>query len=651
MNTARRWYIYLVSAISLQGMTWAVIALLRNLLAGGGGEVTAIAFEIAAIIITLPLFLVHWLWAQRLADRDINEREASLRGIYHYGMMAGFLGPVIANAFSLIAFILWVAVGRPGYDPSFGNERSTLEEILYNLIAIIVCTLLWFYQKRVVAEDVKSAPESDGFATMRRFYLFVFSAWGMTMTTMSVIHTIRWIMFEVGRSSSVLGGGVGYLTDEVARLMVGVPLWLLFWRYAQSLFSGPSISERESALRKFYLYTTVFVAALTAVTNATGILAGLFRRILSLPSQGDIRTPLPIIIGMALLWVFHAFLLKDDASHSAESVKQGGVRRLYLYLIAAIGLAAFLVGLSGNLSMLIRSFSQSFGDALKESLAWFTAALIAGLPVWLLPWRQAQNEAVALTADGVEARRSTVRKIYLYFYLFLATMTVLSSAVYVLYRLLSLMLGERGEGNLISGIAQAVAYSLVGIGVWLYHGSALRGDGDSSRRELALRLKDVRVAIVDVGDAGFGQSLLSKLQQEEPSLNFELISLPESNQESMQAIPAKLSSAGVIVGPWSIAVEGGAINSESARVVVNGSARKILIPARVNGWDWAGVDLWNTEELVQQTVRAVRQWAGGEEIKAVRPMGIGGIIGTAIGVLILLLLLIIPLVSFFLGGF
>jgi hypothetical protein len=43
----------------------------------------------------------------------------------------------------------------------------------------------------------------------------------------------------------------------------------------------------------------------------------------------------------------------------------------------------------------------------------------------------------------------------------------------------------------------------------------------------------------------------------------------------------------------------------------------------------------------------VRQWAGGEEIKAVHPMGIGGTIGTVIGVLILLILIAIPLLDFF----
>ena len=652
MNTARRWYIYLVCAVSLQGVTWAVIALLRNLLAGGGGGVTSIAFQIASIIIALPLFLVHWLWAGRLADRDINEREAGLRGIYHYATMAGFLGPVIANTYSLISYILWVATGKPGFDSTniYGYQRSTFQEILYNLISILVCGLLWYYQKHVVAEDLKASPESDGFATMRRFYMFVFSAWGVTMTTMAVIHITRWIMFQFGTHAGMFGGS-GYLTDEVARVIVGVPVWLIFWREAQSLFTGPNVSEHESALRKFYLYTTVFVASLTAVTNATGILAGIFRRVLGLSPSGDIRTPLPIIIGMALLWAYHSFVLKEDASVASESTKQGGVRRLYAYLIGGVGLAAFLVGLSGDLSVMIRVFSQSFTESMKEQLAWFTSALIAGLPVWLIPWRGAQIEAVAITQDGVDARRSVVRKIYLYFYLFIATMTVLSGAVYILFRILRLLLGDRGQNDLGTGIAQAIAFSIVGVGVWLYHGSALRGDGTSSRRELALRLKDVRVAIIDSSANGFGQAVFDRLKVEEPDLNFDLVTLPAADIEIQDGIASQLGSAGLIVGPWALAVEGGGFQPAITHAVVNSTARKIMIPMKINGWDLAGVDVWNMDGLIQQTVRAVRQWADGEEIKAVRPMGVGGIIFTAIGVLILLGLLIIPLANFFFNGF
>ena len=212
-------------------------------------------------------------------------------------------------------------------------------------------------------------------------------------------------------------------------------------------------------------------------------------------------------------------------------------------------------------------------------------------------------------------------------------------------------LGERGEGNLVTGIAQAVAYAVVGVLVWLYHGSVLRGDGDSNRRELAQRLKDVRLAIVDTGEAGFGQALLDRLQREELGLNLDLITLPAQDDEARQAIKAKLDTAGVIVGPWSMAVDGVTVHPDISHSIIGSPARKIMIPVPMSGWDWAGVDVWNTEGLMQQTVRAVRQWAGGEEIQAVRPMTIGGVIGTVIGVLILILLLVIPLLIYFAGGF
>jgi len=641
MNTARRWYIYLVCAISLQAATWAIIALLRNLLAGGGGSIGFIAFQIAVTVIALPIFLVHWLWSQRLSEREAGEREASLRRLYLYGMLGGFLGAMIANAFTLVAYLFWLATGRPGFDSSYSDYSTPFQSILYSLVAIIVLGLLWLYQQRAVAADAKAAPETGASATVRRFYYFVFSAWGLAMTSLAIIHLLRWLMYQFGRGVTI-GNDITYLTDEVTRLLVGAPLWLVFWRRAQSLFSGPSAEENASALRKFYLYASVFVAVMSVVTNATLVLAGLFRNILGLEPMGDIRDPLPIILGMAFLWAYHAYILRREGDQAGEAPRQGGIRRLYLYLVAGVGLAAFLVGLSGDISVLIRSFSEYFSDTLREQLAWFTAALIAGLPVWLLPWRQAQLAAVATTPAGAEERRSTVRKNYLYFYLFVATLSVLSSAVYILYRLLSLALGERGDSDLASSLGQTIAYALVGVGVWLVHGATLRGDGQANRQEQATRLEQVRVALVNFGDARFGQSLLERLQKEIPGLTPDLVSLPVDG-ESREAALAKLGAAGLIVGPWPMAVSGGAggqVSAEIAGAVVSSPARKILVPTHFEGWDWAGVESPNDESALLQTARAVKQFIEGEEIKPQRPMSAGGVIGVIVGVLLLLIVLV-----------
>jgi len=663
MVTVRRWYIFLVCAISLQSTAWAVIALLRNLLVPGAqAPVTAIAFQIAVVVIGLPIFLVHWLWAQRLVGREAEERGSALRRFYLYGTLAGFVGPFAANAFGLCATLLALVFDVQGFADRFAfAEFTPVEAVLRNLVALSVLALLWFYHWRIVTADAKVAPETDNSATLRRLYVLGFSAVGLTMTAMGIIRLVRWIMFQFGDGSNIRGADTLLLTDEIARFIVGVPLWLIFWRWAQQLFTGPGEEERESALRKFYLYFTVFIAALTAVTNATFILAGIFRRWLSLPPQGDIRGPLPVVIGMLVVWVYHAYVLRADESVVREAPRQAGIRRLYLYLVGGVGLAAFLMGLGGDISVLIRSLAQTaaIGDSLKEQLAWFTAALMAGLPVWLWPWRQAQGKAAAAGPDGAGERRSIVRKIHLYFYLFVATMTALSSLVYIVYRLLSLALGEGSSASLVSDLGQAIAYSLIAVGVWLYHGAALRGDSRLNRLEQTRRRAEIRVGVVDTGDGRFGRAMLDGLRRELPGLALESFSLTPSPAEAVEsrgeALAARLAQMELIVGPWTIAVAGGASGAVTAQVagaVVTSPARKLLIPVRTDNWEWAGVDRWSAEAIVQQTVRAVKQIVHGEEVKPVRPLSAGAIIGIVVGVLILLILLAIPVLFFFaLRGF
>ncbi|MFB0537700.1 MAG: DUF5671 domain-containing protein, partial [Anaerolineae bacterium] len=280
MSTVRRWYIYLVSAISLQAVAWAIIALLRNLLISRlNPPPTSIAFEIAVILVGLPIFLAHWLWGQRLAGRTVEEREATLRRLYLYGTMAAFLGPFAANAFDLIGTLLRAesTLDRRAYGLTSGDA------VVYHLLALLVLSVLWFYHQRIVAEDSKAVPEMGGAATVRRLYVLGFSAAGLTVTTLATIHLLRWIMLQFG-GSVVKGSSLDVrLTTEITRLLIGLPLWLIFWRWAQQLFDGPSQAERESALRKFYLYGAVLIGALSVVANATAILADVFRRALGLP--------------------------------------------------------------------------------------------------------------------------------------------------------------------------------------------------------------------------------------------------------------------------------------------------------------------------------------------------------------------------------
>ena len=80
MKTVRRLYFYAVAFISIEVVLWGLIGLARSIVDETvGGQADALARALALIVVGMPIFLFHWLWAQRLASRDPEERAAGVR--------------------------------------------------------------------------------------------------------------------------------------------------------------------------------------------------------------------------------------------------------------------------------------------------------------------------------------------------------------------------------------------------------------------------------------------------------------------------------------------------------------------------------------------------------------------------------------------
>src|SRR5512135_1133655 len=103
MKTIRRLYFYAVALISIEVVLWGTIGLLRSIFNPNlSGDSYTLAGALAAIIVGVPIFLVHWLWAQSVSAKDDEERTASLRAIFLYGVLLGTGIPAVQN---LLAFI------------------------------------------------------------------------------------------------------------------------------------------------------------------------------------------------------------------------------------------------------------------------------------------------------------------------------------------------------------------------------------------------------------------------------------------------------------------------------------------------------------------------------------------------------------------
>ncbi len=675
MFNIRRVYVYVVTAVTLNAVAWALIALLRNLLtpalSPGRGIIVynkeMMALQLAIIIIGLPLYLVHWLWAERLAQRDEEERQAPLRAFYLYAMVTVFLAPFIANTYGFVQSGLRLLLNAEQTIPAWSSELPSQDNLIYTATAMLVLALLAGYHLWVIRTNRQVISDTETWDTIHRLAIYLFSFAGLIMTSVGVGNLLRWLLFGVGKSG--ISTNEQTLITALTALIVGIPLWLVFWWQAERLFNQGGKQEQASVLRKFYLYLVIFLAALGTVGSLTTLLAGLFRRLFSLESQGSAGNVLSVLITTAVIWAYHFVVLRQDTQALPERQQQAGVRRLYWYLIAGIGLMALLIGIGGDISVFIRSLTSQnslfIKNTLLDQLSWFTAVLIAGLVVWVIPWKNIQTELAAPEPTGTQARKSWARRIYLYFYLLLAILAFLGAGIYILSQIVLLIIGGRTSRTMVPDIAHAIAFAVMASAVWSYHITLIRRDGkalQSSHTPLVEEAEAVHVAVVDDEDGRFGQKLITAIHQAIPNAILHPIGLTPAavavmnNVEVPETTTEVLAIAQIIVGPWTMMtpyVNHGDTDLTTLAAISSSPGHKLLIAKPEQNWDWVGIGEWQTETAVQQTIRSVKQLIAGEPVKEKKGYGLGTAVAIGFGVFALInltpLLFLIPMALF--GGF
>ncbi|MBN1218644.1 MAG: hypothetical protein JXM69_06940 [Anaerolineae bacterium] len=620
MKTVQRIYLYLVSAISLTAITWAVILLARLVLREeiGRGQLTELASLLAVIIVGLPIFLFHWFMAQRLAAKDIEERASIIRRIFFGGLMATGATPIISNVYRLVDNLFLALLG--GIPKTYYPYNLTTGE---HLAAIIAWGIVWFYLWRELQIDNRLVPRRGDHLGVRRLYLLAFSQVGLVMVGLGGIGLLRTLMQS-------LATGINWQTpvaDSSAQLLVGCGVWITHWLSLQRAFASGDPAEERSVLRKIYLYLNIFVFSVMAVVSASLLLKRLIELALGAPPTGEpllsqLSGPLPLLIVGGVLWAYHWYVLRQDAERAPEVPRQASVRRVYAYLVAAIGLGVLLSGIVGLLSLLIDLLTTPAEIGLayyREQVALFAAMIVVGLPVWLPPWRNIQS--LALTPDvtrqgasAAEERRSTTRKIYLYFYVLVAALAVFGSTGWFVFHLLTALLGADLPEDFITQVLDALVIALLSGGVWVYHWQVLRQDGTLEQRDKARRLAEVSVVVIDGNEGELGLAIIQQLQHDLSGIQVKPIGLTSQAVAAMSGQPWSVegvNTAHFIVGSWQTLSL-----PEIMPAVISSPALKLAIPATEPNWVWVGVRQRTSAYYVEQTVRGIKEVIESEEVSS-----------------------------------
>ncbi len=488
----RRSYLYVVVAISLGVMLASLNDLTRALtdslfpgavgLDVGGDSFLrdTIARNIGALLVATPLFLVHWLFVRRLLPVPL-ERLSAIRKLALYGLMVVAFGMAAEHLYQ------WIYQGAAtllGQSNQQLGITSLAGQWLYRLLMLIVSGGLGWFLVDLLRDDSDVGQETGRAGTMRRLFQNIAGLGGFCLALFggaALLQVPLRLALEQLSPSQLTVGDFAWgqiAAGGVAALLVGLLIWRINWRVWDGLIDSQP-TEAATALRRFYLYAATLIAAATAVTPAAMLLSDLLRRLFGYPSGAplsDLSTPISLILLGLIGWRWHWGQVQSEAARYGDSPESANMRRLYYYLVAAIGLVLLWVGLVDLLRLLLDwVFVGGSLDEFRAGQAANGLSLLAvGAPVWVIHWRTVQRAAQGEASAAQAERRSGPRRAYLYGVALVGALLILFDLGSVLYRLILGLLGEWDSGG--APIYDAIARSGTGAVFWALHLLAIRTD-------------------------------------------------------------------------------------------------------------------------------------------------------------------------------
>ncbi|WP_243844419.1 DUF5671 domain-containing protein [Salinibacterium sp. ZJ454] len=235
-----------------------------------------------------------WHWVRSGARR--------LRTVLSDVAVIGF-GVLIPSILTLggIGVVLWVLL-RLGFDRSEPN-RVLLEPLAPAIAAALVGALVWFYHRAVLPERSDVARQAARLITSG--VALVFAASGVGVIVNATLGAVTPTLAGTDTRTLLLGG--------ISSLIVGAPVWWLFWRGTDTL----------SPARRVYLIVVFGLSAVVALIALLVIGFRIFEFLFDVEQSGSlldrVRAPFGLLVATALVSGYHFSIWRRDRAAIAAA--------------------------------------------------------------------------------------------------------------------------------------------------------------------------------------------------------------------------------------------------------------------------------------------------------------------------------------------
>jgi hypothetical protein len=599
MRTIRRLYFYAVAFITFEVVLWGLIGLLRSILStqiSSGGD--ALARALSLTLVGVPIFALHWTWAQRASAADEEEHSSTIRAIFLYGALLATLIPITQNALALIDRSLISVAGLDSFRAILGGSQTWVD----NVIAILMNALTAAYFISVLRRDWASLPDAENFSDIRRVYRYIWLLYSLLMVIFGAQQIVRFMLYIPSTTLGQIGRDL--FINGLSLLLVGLPIWYFAWKTCQDALLQKG--ERDSLLRLGVLYLLALAGVATVLSTGGSVIDVFLRWTLREPMTtsefvSNIGNAVSIALPLSIVWAYFGRWLHHDISTFGDESRRDGFRRLYYYILSLAGLVTTFVGIALLVSFILDILvgRQIWGPDLRLRVSAGLATLAIGLPLWLATWPRMQTQSLLQGSVGGFARRSVVRKTYLYLVLFASVIGGMISAVTAVFRLLQAALGSQSLN--VTGLLNALQLLTLFVIVLVYHLRCLRADGTDATRALIERHEKFHALAFERAGSGFGESVRLSTRKQAPGLNLTVLA-------SDAEIPAEAASARAVVLPSDLAIN----PPENLRKFLSAFDGHIIVsPVESPRLIWTG----GGHRSAETAALTLRQLSEGQEIR------------------------------------
>lgn len=266
--------------------------------------------------ITLAVGLTAWLVYWVVPSTRYRRSPLWLAYVLLAGVAAGLVTAVASASLLLYDVLVWV-VG----EPASGSAASHFDSAPASLGAALVGALIWWYHRAVL--QAEQAPESVSERTeVRRIYEYAMSGVGLVAAAAGLMMLVVAVFEAAAGSGDILSGAPSALNTMLGGLtliLVGGPVWWLFWRRIQAAVAAHPDEEHGSPTRRIYVFLLFGVAGVAAVV---ALLLGVYVLLQDLFGQGvtaetvrGLRFPVAVIVAAGLLSAYHWGVYRGDRDH------------------------------------------------------------------------------------------------------------------------------------------------------------------------------------------------------------------------------------------------------------------------------------------------------------------------------------------------